>query len=52
MLGRAGEATLDAVHVLFAEYAPEDMQDLESLIELGRLELQSSGNNAVSVTPP
>lgn len=47
MLGQAGEATLDAVRVLFAQHAPEDMQDLESLIELGRLELQSSGNNAV-----
>ena len=47
MLGQAGEGTLDAVRVLFAQHAPEDMQDLESLIELGRLELQSSGNSAV-----
>ena len=47
MLGQAGEATLDAVRMLFVQYAPEDMQDLESLIELGRLELQSSGNNEV-----
>ena len=47
MLGQAGEATLDAVRVLFAQYALEDMQDLESLIELGRLELQSSGNKVV-----
>ena len=42
MLGQAGEATLDAVRVLFAQHVLEDMQDLESLIELGRLELQSS----------
>ena len=47
MLGQAEEATLDAVRVLFVQHAPEDMQDLESLIELGRLELQASGNNAV-----
>ena len=47
MLGQAGEATLDAVRVLFAQHALEDMQDLENLIELGRLELQSSGNNAM-----
>ena len=45
MLGQAGEATLDAVRMLFAQHAPEDMQDLESLIELGRLELQSSGSS-------
>lgn len=45
MLGQAGEATLDAVRMLFDQHAPEDMQDLESLIDLGRLELQSSGSN-------
>ena len=45
MLGQAGAATLEAVRMLFAQHAPEDMQDLESLIDLGRLELQSSGNN-------
>ena len=47
MLGQAGEATLDAVRVLFAQHVLEDMQDLESLIELGRLELQSSENTVV-----
>ena len=46
MLGQAGEGTLDAVRALFAQRSPEDMQALESLIELGQLELQSSGNNA------
>lgn len=45
MLGQAGEATLEAVRMLFAQHAPEDMQDLESLIELGRLELQPSGSS-------
>ena len=45
MLGQAGEATLDTVRTLFAQHAPEDMQDLESLIELGRLELQPVGNS-------
>jgi hypothetical protein len=48
MLGQADEATLGAVRALFARYASEDMDDLESLIDLGRLELQSlerkSGN--------
>jgi hypothetical protein len=33
--------------VLFAQHVLEDMQDLESLIELGRLELQSSENTVV-----
>ena len=45
MLGQAGETILEAVRMLFAQHAPEDMQDLESLIELGRLELQSSGSS-------
>ena len=45
MLGQAGETTLEAVRTLFAQHAPEDMQDLESLIELGRLELHPFGSN-------
>ncbi|MCZ6676040.1 MAG: hypothetical protein O7E52_02195 [Candidatus Poribacteria bacterium] len=45
MLGQAEESTLNAVRMLFAQYAPDDMDDLESLIELGRLELQSSESN-------
>jgi len=44
MLGQAEAATLDTVRELFTQYAPEDVADLESLIELGRLELQSSGD--------
>jgi hypothetical protein len=42
MLGQADESALNVVRSLFAEYAPDDVEDLESLIELGRLELQSS----------
>ncbi len=45
MLGQAGEVALDAVRTLCAQHAPEDMQDLESLIELGQLELQLFGSN-------
>lgn len=45
MLGQAGEEILDVVRMLFAQHASEDMQDLESLIELGQLELQSSESN-------
>ncbi len=41
MLGQAEAGTLNAIRALFDEYAPEDIEDLESLIELGRLELQS-----------
>jgi hypothetical protein len=40
MLGQASAATLDAVRALFAEYAPEDVDDLECLIQLGQLELR------------
>jgi hypothetical protein len=41
MLGQAEAETLNAVRDAFAKYAPEDVDDLESLITLGRLELQS-----------
>ncbi len=39
MLGQASGSTLDAVRVLFEQYASQDREDLESLIELGQLEL-------------
>ncbi len=48
MLGQAAEKVLNAVRGLFAEYASEDIDDLESLIELGRLELQLSENSIYS----
>jgi len=38
MLGQADDATLDATRALFKQYAPADLQDLESLITLGKLE--------------
>ena len=37
MLGQAGEDLLDSVRELFGQLLPEEMDDLESLIELGRL---------------
>lgn len=40
MLGQANEEMLTAVRQLFAQYAPEDMEDLESLIVLGQIEMQ------------
>ncbi len=38
MLGLADEATLARVRSVVAQYAREDVEDLEALIELGRLE--------------
>jgi len=38
MLGQASEETLNAVHQLFSQYSPADLEDLESLITLGQLE--------------
>jgi hypothetical protein len=40
MLGLADDATLDLVRAVVREYSPEDAEDLESLIELGKLETQ------------
>ena len=42
MLGQADNATLDAVRTVFAEYHPSDIEDLESMITLGKLEMQST----------
>ena len=39
MLGQAGEDLLDSVRELFGQLRPEDMDDLESLITLGQLEM-------------
>ncbi|MBI2965413.1 MAG: hypothetical protein HYY34_04320 [Chloroflexi bacterium] len=38
MLGQASSAALDEVRSLFRRYAPEDLEDLESLITLGQME--------------
>ena len=40
MLGQAPEQQLEQVRALFAQYRPDDREDLESLIYLGKLELQ------------
>lgn len=42
MLGLADEVALAQVRGVFQQYAPADMNDLESLIILGKLELDSS----------
>ena len=40
MLGQADDAMLAAVRALFAQWLPGEREDLEGLIELGRLEMQ------------
>lgn len=40
MLGQADDVALDAIRTLFSEYETEGMEDLESLILLGRMEMQ------------
>jgi hypothetical protein len=37
MVGQAKEGDLKAIRAFFKKYAPEDLADLESLIELGKL---------------
>ena len=41
MLGQADAETLDTIRALFKIYAPEGLEDLESLIELGQLEQET-----------
>lgn len=42
MLGQAGEPQLEQVRAIFSQYAgPDDIEDLESIIGLGRLETSS-----------
>jgi hypothetical protein len=40
MLGQATEDQIEQVRKLFSKFYPEDLEDLESLIHLGRLELE------------
>ena len=40
MLGQAGDDSLDKVRDFFRKHSPDDLQDLESLIKLGKLETQ------------
>jgi hypothetical protein len=39
MLGYANESALELVREVFRQYAPDDLEDLESLIMLGKLEV-------------
>ncbi|MBI3954092.1 MAG: hypothetical protein HY330_06230 [Chloroflexi bacterium] len=41
MLGQADEGVLNATRQLFERHAPEDLDDLESLIALGQLEMRN-----------
>lgn len=40
MLGQASDEALNAVRDLFAQYSPTDLEDLESLVLLGRMEMR------------
>ena len=40
MLGQGNTSQLNATRVLFAKYHPQDIEDLESLIVLGQMEMQ------------
>ncbi len=42
MLGLADEASLAAVRAVFEQYAPDDLEDIESLITLGKLEIDAA----------
>ena len=44
MLGQADQAALEAVRRALADFAPEDADDVESLIALGRMELDDSAD--------
>jgi hypothetical protein len=44
MLGWASDADLDEVRAVVKQYAPEDLEDLESLIFIGKREQQSPPN--------
>jgi len=43
MLGQADDAAIRGVRALFAQWLPDECDDLESLIELGRLEMEEGG---------
>ncbi len=46
MLGWASDADLDAVRAVVKEYAPEDLEDLESLIFIGKKEQELPPDSA------
>ncbi len=43
MLGQADEATLKQVRQIISRYAPQEVEDVESLIQLGQLETGKNG---------
>lgn len=43
MLGGADEKTLNQVRALITKYSPEDVEDIESLIYMGKLEVDNAG---------
>lgn len=45
MLGLADDAAIDRVRVVFQRYTPDDREDLESLIVLGRMEQDDQTND-------
>ena len=45
MLGWADEADLDEVRAVIKQYAPEDLEDLESLIFIGKKEQESPSDS-------
>ncbi len=46
MLAQASDAQLDATRRLFKDVLPKDMEDLESLLILGRMELEGEGGES------
>jgi hypothetical protein len=40
MLGQASDEALNAARDLFGQYSPADLEDLESLVLLGQMEIQ------------
>jgi len=51
-VGWAADADLDAVRAVVARYSPEDLEDLESFIFLGRQEQALPSDAASSAEPP
>jgi hypothetical protein len=52
MVGWAGAADLDAVRAVVARYSPEDLEDLEALIYLGRQEQAAPDAGPTLSGPP
>ena len=48
MLGAADEATLEDVRAVARRYAPDALEDIESMIALGRMELGDQREDSLS----